>query len=552
MAEFKLPELGENITGGDVVGVLVAVGDIINADQDILELETDKATVTVPVNSGGTITAIHIQEGDRVEVGQLVLTMDGGASNGSAAPTSESATPSPSAPVSPTTPAPQATVPATFNLPELGENITGGDVVGVLVSVGDTVTVDQDVIELETDKATVTVPSSVAGTITAINIQEGDRVEIGQLILTVAGTTVSISAPAPMLTPAVLPVAVTPTTTQPATPLSHSTTTIATDPIRSAVPAAPNVRRLARELGLDITQVPVGPSGRINIYDLKAYSRQLNSGAIKLAPISTPVPSTSSTPPPPSPQATRPAAVSKSLPDFSKWGEIEVEKMSGIRRATSNQMAYSWSAPRVTQFDKADIGELEALRQKFGKRLEKSGAKLTITAILLKIAAAALKEFPKFNASIDVANDSVIMKKYYHIGVAVDTERGLIVPVIRDVDRKNIFELAIELAELAKKARDRKLGLEDMQGGTFTISNLGGIGGTNFTPIVNAPEVAILGVARGSKEPVYNGETFEPHLMMPLALSYDHRLIDGAEGAHFLRWISKALENPLMMSLQSW
>ncbi|MDM8518889.1 2-oxo acid dehydrogenase subunit E2 [Anaerolineales bacterium HSG6] len=548
MAEFKLPELGENITGGDVVGVLVAVGDIVSADQDILELETDKATVTVPVNSGGTITAIHIQEGDRVEVGQLVLTMDGGASNGSAAPTSESATPPP-APVSPTTPAPQATAPATFNLPELGENITGGDVVGVLVSVGNTVTVDQDVIELETDKATVTVPSSVAGTITAINVQEGDRVEIGQLILTVAGTTVSISAPAPMSTPAVSPVAVTPTTTQPATPLFHSTT-IATDPIRSAVPAAPNVRRLARELGLDITQVPVGPSGRINIYDLKAYSRQLNSGAIKLAPTSTPVPSTPSTPP--SPQATRPAAVSKSLPDFSKWGEIEVEKMSGIRRATSNQMAYSWSAPRVTQFDKADIGELEALRQKFGKRLEKSGAKLTITAILLKIAAAALKEFPKFNASIDVANDSVIMKKYYHIGVAVDTERGLIVPVIRDVDRKNIFELAIELTELAKKARDRKLGLEDMQGGTFTISNLGGIGGTNFTPIVNAPEVAILGVARGSKEPVYNGETFEPHLMMPLALSYDHRLIDGAEGAHFLRWISKALENPLMMSLQSW
>jgi len=246
-------------------------------------------------------------------------------------------------------------------------------------------------------------------------------------------------------------------------------------------------------------------------------------------------------------------AVSKALPDFSKWGEIQREKMSNIRRATANQMAYAWtSAPRVTQFDKADIEEIEQLRKKYGVRVEKPGVKLTITAILLKVVAAALKQFPKFNASIDLANEEVIFKKYYHVGVAVDTPNGLLVPVVREVDRKNIFELAVELSDLAQKAKERKLSLEEMQGGTFTISNLGGIGGTNFTPIVNAPEVAILGVARASIEPIFRDGQFVPRLMMPLSLSYDHRLIDGAEGARFLRCIFTALEDPLMMSLQAW
>jgi pyruvate dehydrogenase E2 component (dihydrolipoamide acetyltransferase) len=542
MTEFILPELGENITGGEVVSILISVGDTVSVDQDVLELETDKATITVPSSVGGTVTAIHIKAGDHVEIGQLILSLEGEATDTSSKkePPPQKETPPPAPPEPPPPPSssppspPKATGPVEFKLPELGENITGGDVVGVLVSVGDSVTTDQDVLELETDKATVTVPCSVSGTVTAIHIKPGDHVEIGQLILTLEGATESktpIETPVAESTePVVEPVetpAIEPTETTPVVASS-----------RRDIPGAPNVHRLAREIGIDIAQVPPDPTGRVTIPGLKAYARQIR----QTAPVSSP-PSTGGE-----------IGEAKPLPDFSKWGEVEIEKMSNIRRATSNQMVYAWSSPHVTQFDKADIVELEGLRKRFGKRLEKDGVKLTVTAILLKITAAALKQFPQFNASVDAANDQVILKKYYHIGVAVDTERGLVVPVIRDVDRKNIFELAIELNQMAQKARDRKLGLDDMQGGTFTISNLGGIGGTNFTPIINAPEVAILGVARGGIEPVYNkeSESFEPRLMMPLALSYDHRLIDGAAGARFLRWVCEALENPLMMSLQSW
>jgi len=318
---------------------------------------------------------------------------------------------------------------------------------------------------------------------------------------------------------------------------------------RSTVPAAPNARRLARELGIEVANIPPSATGRVTLPGLKDYVRQRNQGLVAAPAPAAPTASAASAAAP----APVSGAVVKPLPNFSKWGEIEIEKMSGIRRATANQMAYSWSvAPRVTQFDKADIVEMEAIRKKYGSRVEKSGAKLTMTAMLLKIAAAALKQFPKFNASIDMENEQIILKKYFHIGVAVDTPHGLVVPVIRDVDRKSIFDLAIELNTVAGKARDRKLSMDEMQGGCFTISNLGGIGGTNFTPIVNAPEVAILGVSRGAIEPVYNGEAFEPRLMMPLSLSYDHRLIDGAQGARFLRWICNALENPMLMSLQAW
>lgn len=549
MADFKLPELGENVTGGDVVGILVSVGDPVEIDQDVVELETDKATVTVPSSIAGVIQAINIAEGDHVEVGQTLLVIDGGAANGTSEPqpaTAESPpSETPSKPDVPNAP-PASSGPVEFKIPDLGENVEGGDVIGILVSEGDTISVEQDVLELETDKATLTVPSSVGGTITQIHVSEGDHITVGQRVLTVEGVTAATPSLSPSSSPDTTaaqpeskPDAAAESKSQTARSSEKSAPPIVTSGSASSVPAAPNVRRLARELGIDITQVPAGASGRVAIPDLKAYSRQINQGRTDTAPAS-------------------PSAVglpSKPLPDFSKWGEIETEKMSGIRRATANQMAYAWgTAPRVTQFDKADIGDLEAMRKKYGQRLEKSGAKLTVTAILLKVAAAALKQFNKFNASIDLENQQVIFKNYYHIGVAVDTPAGLVVPVIRDVDRKNIFELAVELGEVAVKARDRKLGLDEMQGGTFTISNLGGIGGTNFTPIVNAPEVAILGVSRGGLEPIFNKETgqFEPRLMMPLSLSYDHRLIDGAEAARFLRWICQALEDPMMMSLQAW
>ena len=301
------------------------------------------------------------------------------------------------------------------------------------------------------------------------------------------------------------------------------------------VPAAPSVRRLAREIGIDIAQVQgSGPGGRISGDDVKAFSRQLHTESEAPA-------APAGSPPVPSP----------SLPDFSQWGETERQPMSKVRRITAERLSYSWSTiPHVTQFDRADITDLEGWRKQYGKKAEAAGGKLTPTAIILKVAAAALKIFPQFNASVDMAAGEVIYKKYCHIGVAVDTDRGLLVPVVRDVDQKNIIELAVELTQIAQRARERKLAPEDMQGGCFTISNLGGIGGTGFAPIINPPEVAILGVARGAHEPVFADGEFTPRMMLPLSLSYDHRLIDGADGARFLRWLAQALENPFLIALE--
>jgi pyruvate dehydrogenase E2 component (dihydrolipoamide acetyltransferase) len=240
-----------------------------------------------------------------------------------------------------------------------------------------------------------------------------------------------------------------------------------------------------------------------------------------------------------------------SLPDFSKWGQVEREPMSSIRRTTARRLTQSWvTIPHVTHFDKADITDLEALRKRYAKKAEAAGGRLTVTAIILKVVASALKIFPQFNASLDIANQEIIHKKYYHIGVAVDTERGLLVPVIRDVDQKNIIELTIELTQISEKARNRKVTLGDLEGGTFTITNLGGIGGTNFAPIINPPEVAILGVSRAGTQPVLMDGGFEPRLIMPLSLSYDHRLIDGADAARFMRWVAQALEQPFILSLE--
>ena len=293
------------------------------------------------------------------------------------------------------------------------------------------------------------------------------------------------------------------------------------------------MRRLAREIGVDIQEVPgSGPGGRVSAEDVKRYAR-------------TRPPDKPGTPP----AATAPAAAP--LPDFSRWGEIERRPMSNVRRLTADQMARTWATvPQVTQYDQADITELENLRQQYAPKAVAAGGRLTITAIALKVVAAALKRFPQFNASVDMATHEVIYKPYCHVGVAVDTDRGLLVPVIRDVDSKNIIGLAVELTQLAERARTRKTGLEEMQGGTFTVTNLGGIGGTGFAPILNAPEVAILGMARSRMEPVYTDGQFMPRLMLPLSLSYDHRLIDGADGARFLRWVAEALAQPFLLNLE--
>lgn len=436
-----------------------------------------------------------------------------------------------------------------FTLPELGENITKGDIVKISVSVGTVVKKDQTLIELETDKAVVEVPSSFDGTITEIIAKVGDVAKVGQVILKYSSGSAAAAAPAKAAaekpTPAPKETVATSAPVKPtpepkpvpqtkAEPIAKPATTKVADASTSKgnLNASPSVRRLAREIGVDLAKVSgTDHNGRISEEDVKQYARSLNAQSASQ----------------PEQSATGPIV---ELPDFSKWGAVTRKPMSSVRRTTAKHLSQAWFVPHVTQFDKADITDLEKLRKSFSKRAEASGGKLTMTVIVLKIVASALKVFPQFNASIDPKTDEIIFKNYYNIGVAVDTDRGLLVPVIRNVEKKNILELSVDLNKAAAAARDKKLTLDDMQGGTFTISNLGGLGGTYFTPIINIPEVAILGLSRGQIEPVYIDGKFEPRLMLPLSLSYDHRLIDGADAIRFLRWIAEALQQPFLMDLE--
>ncbi len=428
---------------------------------------------------------------------------------------------------------------AELKLPDLGDNVSSAVVVGVLIKEGDTISVGQPVLELETDKAVMEAPASESGTVSRVMVKAGDEVKSGQVIAVLGDAATAPASPpapaaAPQSTPNPTPTSATPAQTPP--PVAASKAPVAAAPAgqRRLIPAAPSVRRLAREMGINLMDVMgTGPAHRISETDVKRFA------AGEVAP--TPTPSAA------------PVSIPMPLPDFSRFGLVRREAMSGVRRATVRSMAQAWSTiPMVTQFDKADITDMEALRKRINPRAEKRGAKVTMTAILLKIAAAALKQFPKFNASIDTATNEVIYKEYIHIGVAVDTPTGLLVPVVRDVDKKGIIALAAELGEIAAKARDRKLTPEEMQGASFTISNLGGIGGTGFTPIVNWPEVAIMGVSRSSLEPVWNAEkaTFEPRNVMPFSLSYDHRLIDGADAARFCRFVAEILEDPFLLGFE--
>jgi pyruvate dehydrogenase E2 component (dihydrolipoamide acetyltransferase) len=431
-----------------------------------------------------------------------------------------------------------------FTLPELGENITTGDVLRVLVKPGDTIQKDQAVLELETDKATIEVPSSLAGRVLEVKVKAGDQVKVGQVILTVEPPSQPTATSAPQGDVVEKPAAAAaPPGRREATPSRDARKVVdisrgarqAPLPAEPAAdlpvaPAAPSVRRMARELGVDINSVPgSGPSGRISIDDVKAFTKRVvtgsGAGALAVEP----------------------------LPDFTRWGEVERQPMRGVRRKTAEHLSAAWSSVvHVTQHELADVTALEELRKRFSAQVAAAGGNLTMTAIAVKIVAAALKVFPQLNTSIDVAAGEIIYKKYVNIGVAVDTDRGLLVPVVRGADTKNITEISIELVQLSGKARSRKIALEDMQGGTFSISNLGGIGGTFFTPIVNLPEVAILGISRARMEPVFVKETgqFAPRLMLPLSLSYDHRVVDGADGIRFLRWVAEALEQPFLLELQ--
>ena len=474
--EFKIPELGENVSAGDVVRVLVKAGDQLAKDQPVLELETDKATIEVPSNVAGTVKEIKVKAGDKVKVGQLVLTLDAngaGSAEGAEKASAEKPKEQPRAAAEEGGMSQQAAAE-----PEAEE---GGEA---------RAKADQGEGEAEQPEA-----------------QEADapKPKRGEVVDISRGARAQASQPAPAAEESTGPVA----------------------------PAAPSVRRMARELGVDIRSVTgSGEGGRISVEDLQAYVKGVMTGSTQQA----------------SPASLTAAA--RPLPDFTKWGEVERKPMSNIRRKTAEHLGHAWHViPHVTQHDKADITDLEALRKQYSPQAEKLGGKMTMTAIALKIVAGALKKFPQFNASIDQARDEIVYKKAIHVGVAVDTERGLLVPVVRDVDRKGILELSGELGKVSEKARAGKLSLDEMSGGGITITNLGGIGGTSFTPIVNWPEVAILGISRGSYEPVWDGEQFQPRMMLPLSLSYDHRVIDGADAARFLRWVAEAFEQPFVLAL---
>ncbi|MGA8428506.1 MAG: dihydrolipoyllysine-residue acetyltransferase [Candidatus Sulfotelmatobacter sp.] len=588
MIEFKLPELGENIEQGDLVRLMIAPGTSVSAGQSVMELETDKAVVEVPSSVSGTVQEIRVKEGEKVKVGQVIFTVENG--SGAKAAEAKQSTPQPPAqsaaaqtgrkpPVEPAPSqaaiavaaapsrenpssgsAPSPRIAAEFKLPELGENISQGDLVRLMIAPGTKVAEGQPVMELETDKAVVEVPSSVAGVVKDVKVKEGEKIKVGQVIFTLEG---GEAAPSGQPRTHTDPVEHTsgqqgarlafqaairaegkteeqalppdqPAQAMPSFSMPAQLGKVAGTDHREAVPAAPHVRRLARELGIDIYDVKgTGPGGRISDDDVKAHAKSVvSAAAVQRAPVAG-------------------HFATPKLPDFAKWGKIEKVSMRGVRRKTAEHLAESWNTiPHVTQQDRADITELEQLRSKFGPKAEQAGGKMTVTAIALKVCAAALKVFPQFNASIDVEKEEIVYKQYINIGVATDTDRGLLVPVIRDVDKKNIVELAVELSQISKKARDKKLTPAEMEGGTFSISNLGGIGGIGFTPIVNHPEVAILGLSRSRMEPEWINGKFEPRLILPLSLSYDHRLIDGADAARFLRWIAEAFEQPFLLSVQ--
>ena len=562
--EFKLPELGENIESADVISVLVKSGDKIEKEQGIIEIETDKATVEVPSSIEGTVSEVLVKQGDKVKVGQVLIKVD---ENGKEdedeknkvivkeekkAEKTEEKKKEKAADekkVEEKKPSEEKPKPkgeksiVEMKLPELGENIESASVIGVLVKEGDKIEKDQGVIEIETDKATVEVPSNVSGKVLEVLVKEGAKAKVGDTLIKVETSEEIEEEPKAKEKPKEEKVEPKKEVKEekkkgeekeaPKEEREKIQLLEKEDqpPItKDAAPAAPSVRRLARELGVNINDIPgTGPAGRISLDDVKAYVKNINESG----------------------GAVGRGIKKEELPDFSKFGKIERKEMTGIRQKTAQHLSYAWmTIPHVTQYDKADITELEKVRKEMNQKAKDNKDKLTMTAILAKVSASALKVFPQFSSSVDMEKNEIIYKKYSHIGIAVDTEHGLIVPVIRNADIKNMTELAKDINNLAEKARSRKISLDDLQGACFTITNLGGIGGTAFSPIVNSPEVAILGVSRGSYEPVYNGEEFEPRLMLPLSLSYDHRVIDGADAARFLRWVCEAIGNPMKLLVE--
>ncbi|MCK4153739.1 dihydrolipoyllysine-residue acetyltransferase [Ralstonia pseudosolanacearum] len=543
VVEIKVPDIGD-YKDVPVIELHVKAGDTVSAEDSLVTLESDKATMDVPSPKSGVVKEVKIKVGDAVSEGSLVLLLE---EQGATAASAPQAAPAPAPVAAALAPAAQAPVSAPAAQPAAGGGTIEvkvpdiGDykdvpVIEISVKVGDKVEAEQSLITLESDKATMDVPSPAAGTVKDIRVKVGDAVSEGTLIVVLEGAGgAAAAAPAPALAPAAAAPspapAVAPVAAPAAAPATYTADTVGT--IGKAAHASPSVRKYARELGVDVNLVGgTGPKNRITQEDVQRYVKGVMTGQAAA--------------PGKAAAAAAPAGGGELnlLPwpkvDFTKFGPVEPKPLSRIKKISGANLHRNWvMIPHVTNNDEADITELEAFRVQMNKEHEKAGVKFTMLAFVIKAVVGALKKFPTFNASLD--GDNLVFKQYYHIGFAADTPNGLVVPVIRDADKKGVVDIAREMAELSKAAREGKLKPDQMQGGCFSISSLGGIGGTHFTPIINAPEVAILGLSRGYQKPVWDGKQFVPRLTLPLSLSYDHRVIDGAEAARFNAYLAAVL-----------
>jgi pyruvate dehydrogenase E2 component (dihydrolipoamide acetyltransferase) len=524
LVEVKVPDIGD-FKDVAVIELLVKPGDTVAAEQSLLTVESDKASMEIPSSLAGTVKELKVALGDKVNEGSVIAVLET-AEAAAPAPAPAAPAPAPAAAAAPAAPAAPAAGPVELRVPDIGD-FAEVSVIELFVKPGDTVKVEQSLITVESDKASMEIPSSHAGVIQEMKVQVGDKVSKGSLVaLLQPSGAAPAPAPAPAAAAAPSPA---PAVAAPA-PAPAPAALPAHDPTaaKGSLPhASPSIRKQARELGVPLAEVQgSGPKGRILVEDLQGFVKQVMSGAAQTAAQKAKAPAA--------------AAAGGSLPgllpwpqvDFTKFGPVERRDLSRIKKISGANLHRNWVViPHVTNHDDCDITELEAFRVQLNKENEKSGIKVTMLAFMIKAAVAALKKFPEFNASLD--GEQLVLKNYFHVGFAADTPNGLVVPVIKDADKKGVLQISQEMSELARKARDGKLSPADMSGGCFSISSLGGIGGRYFTPIINAPEVAIMGVCKSSLEPRWDGKAFQPRLMLPLSLSWDHRVIDGAAAARF-------------------
>jgi pyruvate dehydrogenase E2 component (dihydrolipoamide acetyltransferase) len=554
IVEVKVPDIGD-FKEVEIIELMIKVGDTIKVDQSLITVESDKASMEIPSSAAGVVKEIKVKVGDKVAMGSLLLLLEGeggaaapapAAAPAAAAPAAAAPAPAAAAAAAAAAPAPApapAAAPAAsagpveVKVPDIGD-FKEVEVIEVMVKVGDTIKVDQSLLTVESDKASMEIPSSHAGVVKEVKVKVGDKVAMGSIVFVVEATG-GAAAPAPAAAasapaPAVAPAAPAPAAASAAAAAAPAASQGSVQTGKLAH-ASPSIRKFARELGVDLGKVPgSGPKGRITQLDVQNYVKGVMAGTTA------------------APAGTASAGGANGgmsvLPwpviDFSKFGPTELLPLSRIKKISGPNLHRNWvMIPHVTQFDDADITDLEAFRVETNNAnaKNKDAAKLTMLAFVIKASVAALKKFPAFNASLDEKGENLILKQYYNIGFAADTPNGLVVPVIKGADQKSVSQIAREMTELSLQAREGKLKPADMQGASFTISSLGGIGGTHFTPIVNAPEVAILGLSKASIKPVWDGKAFQPRLMMGTSLSYDHRVVDGAMGARFSVYLSEVL-----------